>query len=294
MTSPAVFVPDLARLERDVRRLSVPRHPLTDMAALRAAEDLIAVELGAVGLRVERQLFTWDRTEFHNVLATRDGTDPARPWVIVGAHFDSTPSTPGADDNASAVAAMLEVARLLRAWQPAATIQYVGFNLEEVYRLWPPVYRIGSRAYVEWLVSRRTKVAGALVLEMVGYTSPTQRSPAAVQLVRRIPKVGNFLAAVGDGNSRALLKVVERAAAQVLPLETLAVPMKGWLVPDVRRSDNARFWDAGYPALMVTDTADLRNPHYHRASDTPDTLDYGFMGKVVEVIAKAVVELAGA
>jgi Zn-dependent M28 family amino/carboxypeptidase len=294
MTSPAVFVPDLARLERDVRRLSVPRHPLTDMAALRAAEDLIAVELGAVGLRVERQLFTWDRTEFHNVLATRDGADPARPWVIVGAHFDSTPSTPGADDNASAVAAMLEVARLLRAWQPAATIQYVGFNLEEVYRLWPPVYRIGSRAYVEWLVSRRTKVAGALVLEMVGYTSPTQRSPAAVQLVRRIPKVGNFLAAVGDGNSRALLKVVERAAAQVLPLETLAVPMKGWLVPDVRRSDNARFWDAGYPSLMVTDTADLRNPHYHRASDTPDTLDYGFMGKVVEVIAKAVVELAGA
>ena len=293
MTSPTAFVPDLARLERDVRRLAVPRHPLTSMDALRQAEDVVALELGAAGLRVERQVFTWDRREFHNVIATRDGADPDRPWAIVGAHFDSTPHTPGADDNASAVAAMLEVARLLRAWQPAATVQYVGFNLEEVYALWPPVYRIGSRAYVDWLRSRRTTVAGALVLEMVGFTSPRQRAPAAVQLVRRIPKVGNFLAAVGDGNSRAMLDVVARAAHGVLPLETLAVPMKGWLVPDVRRSDNARFWDAGYPALMVTDTADLRNPHYHRASDTPETLDYGFMGKVVEVVARSVVELAG-
>jgi len=292
MTPPPDFVPDRARLLRDVQRMAVPRHPSNAMEALRAVEDFVALELSAAGLRVERQLFSWDRREFHNVLGTKDGDDPARPWVVVGAHFDSTPHTPGADDNASGVAAMLEVARLLRGRRLAATVEFVGFNLEEVYRLWPPVYRIGSRAYVRWLKAQSRKLEGALVLEMVGYTSATQRAPAAVRLVRKIPEVGHFLAAVGDATSRRLLAVMERAAASLVPLETLAVPLRGWLVPDVRRSDNARFWDAGWPALMITDTADLRNPHYHRASDTPETLDYDFLGRVVTTVARAVVELA--
>jgi Zn-dependent M28 family amino/carboxypeptidase len=291
--SSSIPSPDTSRLERDVRRLAVPRHPADSLAALLAAEDFVALELDAAGLRVERQLFEWDRREFHNVVGTLDGSDPARPWVVVGAHFDSTPATPGADDNASAVAAMLEVARLLSGWRPGATVQFVGFNLEEVYALWPPVYRIGSRAYVEWLKARGHRLAGALVLEMVGYTGPTQVVPALVQLVKRVPKEGTFLAAVGDGRSGRLLRAMERAAEGVVPLVTLGVPLKGWLVPDCRRSDNARFWDAGYPALMVTDTADLRNPHYHRASDTPETLNYGFLAGVTATVARAVFELAG-
>ena len=124
-------LPDLVRLERLVRRSATPRHPSTSRDALDAVEDLVALELASAGLRVERHLFTHAGREFHNVLGTRDGTDPSRPWLVVGAHFDSTPHTPGADDNASAVAAMLEVARLLRAWESVATVQYVGFNLEE-------------------------------------------------------------------------------------------------------------------------------------------------------------------
>jgi Zn-dependent M28 family amino/carboxypeptidase len=285
--------PDRARLERDVRRLAVPRHPLTTAEALRGAEDFVALELDAAGLRVERHLFSWDGREFHNVVGTLDGADPARPWVIVGAHFDSTPTTPGADDNASGVAALLEIARILGRVRPAATVQLVGFNLEEVYNLWPPVYRIGSLAYARWLKERGVRVAGALVLEMVGFTGPRQYVPAAVRLVKRVPREGTFLAAVGDGRSRHLLRAMERAAHGVMPIVTLAVPLKGWLVPDTRRSDNARFWDAGYPALMVTDTADLRNPHYHRASDTPETLDYGFLADTVTVMTRAVAELAG-
>ena len=277
-----------------MRRLAVPRHPANGMDALRAAEDFVALELSAAGLRIERHLFTWDDREFHNVVGTLDGSDPARPWVIVGAHFDSTPSTPGADDNASGVAALLEIARLLGRTRPAATVQLVGFNLEEIYALWPPVYRIGSRAYVRLLTERGVRVAGAFVLEMVGFTGPRQVVPAAVRLVKRIPREGTFLAAVGDGKSRLLLRAMERAAQGVMPLVTLAVPLRGWLVPDTRRSDNARFWDAGYPALMVTDTADLRNPHYHRASDTPETLDFGFMADTVTVVARAVADLAGA
>ena len=277
-----------------MRRLAVPRHPVNAMDALRAAEDFVALELSAAGLRIERHLFRWDDREFHNVVGSLDGSDPSRPWVIVGAHFDSTPSTPGADDNASGVAALLEIARLLGRTRPAATLQLVGFNLEEIYALWPPVYRIGSRAYVRLLTERGVRVAGAFVLEMVGFTGPRQVAPAAVRLVKHIPREGTFLAAVGDGNSRHLLRAMERAAQGVMPLVTLAVPLKGWLVPDTRRSDNARFWDARYPALMVTDTADLRNPHYHRASDTPETLDYGFLENVVAVVARAAAELADA
>ncbi len=276
-----------------MRRLAVPRHPVAARAALDEAESFVALELGAAGLRVERQLFDWKGREFHNVVGTLDGTDPTRPLLVVGAHFDSVARSPGADDNASGVAATLEIARLLaRGPRLGATVQCVGFNLEEIQELVPPRYRIGSRAYVAWLRERGLDVAGAFVLEMVGFTGPEQRVPAAVQLVKRVPSEGHFLAAVGDGASEVLLAAMERAAKDVIELITLSVPLKGFLVPDTRRSDNARFWDAGWPALMVTDTADLRNPHYHQASDTPETLDYEFMARTVETVARAVRELA--
>ncbi len=290
-------MPDLARLRADVERLAVPRHPRASPEALRAAEDHVAGELGAAGLRVERQLFSWGGGEFHNVLGTLDGTDPARPWVVVGAHFDSVARSPGADDNASGVAAMLETARLLGRERPAATVQCVGFNLEEIQRPLVSAHglgpvRIGSRAYARGLRGRGQAVAGALVLEMLGFTGPRQVVPAAVRLVREVPRTGDFLAAVGDARSQALLDAFTRAAEGVVPLVPLAVPLRGWLVPDVRRSDNARFWDEGYPALMVTDTAELRNPHYHRESDTPETLDYDFLRAATEAVVRAVRELA--
>jgi Zn-dependent M28 family amino/carboxypeptidase len=291
MTTEPAFLPDLLRLERDVRRLAVVRHPDTAPAALKAAEDFVALELGAAGLRVERQLFASNGGEFHNVIGTLDGSDPGRPLVVVGAHFDSAPHTPGADDNASAVAAMLEVARLLRGRRPAATIEFVGYNLEEIQRGLGS--RLGSRHHARQLRASGRRVAGALVLEMVGFTGPQRYVPYTVRLVKRIPKEGTFVAAVGDGRSRALLAAFRRAAEGVVPLVHLAVPFKGWALPYSRMSDNARYWDEGIPSLMITDTAFLRNPHYHRASDTPETLDYGFMGKVVTAVARTVAELAG-
>ncbi len=274
--------PDLARLEHDVRRLSVIRHPRADPDA----------ELLATGLDVIRQPFTWAGDAFDNVVGQRAGTDPSRPWIIVGAHFDSTPHTPGADDNASGVAAMLEIARLLASFEPAATLHFVGFNLEEIQAWLPPVYRVGSKAYVKWLTDQVAQVDAAFVLEMVGFTGPVQRVPQAVKLVKKVPETGNFLAAIGDSNSAHMLLAMEKAAAGVVDLVTLGVPLKGYVVPDTRRSDNARFWDVDYPSLMVTDTADLRNPHYHKASDTPETLDYAFMGKVVTTVARAVESMA--
>jgi len=284
-------MPDRARLEADVRELAVPRHPRTSPAALHAAETHVAQEMGAAGLRVERQLFTFRGAEFHNVLGTLDGTDARRPWMVVGAHFDSVPRSPGADDNASGVAAMLEVARLLGRERLSATVQFVGFNLEEIQD-YLGSFRIGSHAYARSLRERGQPLAGALVLEMLGFTGLRQAVPAAVQMVKRVPRVGNFLAAIGDGGSRALLAAFERAAGDAVPLVTLAVPLKGWLVPDTRRSDNARFWDEGYAALMLTDTAELRNPNYHRESDKPDTLDYDFLQRATLAVARAVAALA--
>ena len=303
-TDRSLELPDPGRLETDVRRLAVPRHPRTSPGALRAAEEHIAQELGAAGLRVKRQLFTWHGMEFHNVLGTLDGTDPARPWVVVGAHFDTVAGSPGADDNASGVAAMLEVARALGRERLPATVEFVGFNLEEIqnplggFHFGGGVHaigtcRIGSRAYARSLRSRGQALAGALVLEMLGFTGPHQVVPAAVQLVKKMPKVGDFLAAVGAAASGALLETFARAAEGVVPVVTLTVPLKGWLVPDTRRSDNARFWDEGYPALMVTDTANLRNPHYHRASDTPETLDYEFLERATMVVLETVRKIAG-
>ncbi len=191
------------------------------------------------------------------------------------------------------MAALLEIARLLATVELAATVEFVGFNLEEIQQWVPPIYRVGSKAYVEALKRSGVRTLGAFVLEMVGYTGPTQYVPTTVKLVKRVPDVGNFLAAVGDGDSQVLLQAMERAAEGVMPLVTLGVPLKGFLVPDTRRSDNARFWDAGIPALMVTDTADLRNPHYHQESDTPETLDYVFLGNVVTTVCRAVAGLAG-
>lgn len=283
--------PDPARLEADVRALAVVRHRVAAPAALAAAEDHVALELSSAGLRVERQLFEFAGTEFHNVVATRDGAEPARPWVVVAAHFDSTPHTPGADDNASGVAALLEVARLLRGERLGATIQFVGLNLEEVQNLLGQ-FRVGSLAYARWLRARGQAVAGALVLEMLGYTSRRQASLLGLRLIRRVPPEGNFLAAVGDWRSRALLGTFERAAAPHVPVFGMAVPLRGWVAPDTRRSDNARFWDAGFPALMVTDTADLRNPHYHTAGDTPESLDYGFLTRATAAVAAAARALA--
>ena len=296
-------MPARERLRADVERLAVPRHPGASPEALRAAEDHIAGELGAAGLRVERQLFAWGAHEFHNVLGTLDGTDRGRPWVVVGAHFDSVARSPGADDNASGVAAMLEAARLLARARPAATVQFVGFNLEEIqnpfraFRLGNDVhalgsFRIGSRAYARRLRARGQAVAGALVLEMLGFTGPRQRVPATVRLLAKVPKVGDFLAAIGDAGSRNLLAAFARAAEGVVPLVPVTVPLRGWAAPDVRRSDHARLWDVGYPALLLTDTAELRNPHYHRPSDTPETLDYDFLRRGTEAVVRCVTEMA--
>jgi len=278
---------DEARLERTVRELEGSRHPTAAPEALQRAEALIAESLNEAGLAVERQPFALHGNSYNNVVGTLPGTDPTLPWLLVGAHFDSVSTTPGADDNASGVAVLLEVARHSVDLDTRRTIQFVGFNLEEPQDK-VGTYRVGSARFAQRARRERRRYEGALVLEMVGYTDHAEGSQQVPPLVtKRVPNTGTFLAAVGDRRSRKLLRSFESSVERHvsdLTLVTYRTFLRGWALHLTRLSDNASFWDRRYPSLMITDTAFLRNPHYHMESDRADTLDYGFMGKVARAV----------
>lgn len=283
---------DPLRLEGDVRALEGERHPRSSPRALAAAADYIEQAFRATGLDVERRPFTFGGETYFNVVAVRPGSEPERPRVLVGAHFDSVRGTPGADDNASGVAGVLEVARLLSDQPLLGTVEFVAFNLEELQTY---TYRVGSRRYAADARRAGIRYAGALVLEMLGYVSPARPSVPSLLFWKRIPKTSTFIVATGDGRSRSLLRAFAASAASAtpgLPVVTLYSPFRGWLVPATRLSDNASFWDNRYPSLMITDTAFLRNPHYHRRSDSTATLDFGFMADVVTAVAVTTMRLA--
>ncbi|HEU5261096.1 MAG TPA: M28 family peptidase [Gemmatimonadales bacterium] len=273
------------------------RHPVAAPERHRAARDYLTAELRAAGLAVDLAPFSFRGRTYHNVVGTLPGRDPEQPHLLVGAHFDSTASTPGADDNASGVAALIECARLVAPHAPQAGVAFTGLDLEELQTV-TGKYRVGSRALARTARARGDRLRGALILEMVGYCDPTPGSQIVPPFVGiEVPRQGNFLAAVGDGRSRPLLEAFlagARAAVPDLPLVAYRARVRGWLMPLTRLSDNASFWDAGYPSLMLTDTAFLRNPHYHQWTDTSETLDFEFMAKVTEATVGAILRIASA
>ncbi len=240
----------------------------------------------AAGLTVTEQTYEFDGRRVANLIADPPGaTTDATPY-IVGAHYDSVIGTPGADDNASAVAVMLELARRTTAKPPGVPLRFVAFTLEE-----PPTHATrhqGSRVFVKRLTEAGGQVAGAIILEMVGLTIPKQHYPLFLRWAG-YPDAGNFIGIVGNGASKPLGERVLRGMRKnpALPVESLFVWLNGWLIPDTRLSDHAPFWDKGFPALMITDTAFFRNPNYHGPNDTADTLDYAFMAELVRSLEHA-------
>ncbi len=234
-----------------------------------------------------------------NVVASHG--DPNAPLVLVGAHYDSVKGSPGADDNASGVAALLEVARAfaespsaLAANDPRVHVQFVAFDQEELGLL-------GSRAYCRSLQARGTSVAAMMSLEMLGFTSAYQTMVPGISVSS---KQGDFLAVVANAESEHLLSAFQTPQAtgairavtgrrSDLPLECVRVGAGTEAAALARLSDHGAFWDAGFPALLLTDTAFLRNPHYHMASDTPDTLDYAFLLRSAQKVAEALRRIAG-
>jgi len=242
-------------------------------ASLKAAEDYVQQNFRDMGYQPRRQTFVYQRTEVSNVIA---GEQDPQGYYLLGAHFDTVAGTPGADDNASGVAVLLEVARLARSLSLRRPWAFVGFTCEE-----PPAYftpYMGSRVYAKEARKLGEKILGMFCLEMVGYYSQepgSQSLPLSLKLMG-YPTTGNFIGLVSDWGSRTLMARLEEAIKSGcrLPAVTLAVPMAGHLLlPEVRLSDHANFWDEGYPAVMVTDTAFMRNPHYHGPGDVIANLD---------------------
>jgi len=226
-------------------------------------------------------------TDFKNVVATKKGKEPQ--CIVVGAHYDTVMGSPGADDNASGVAVLLEVARFLKDTPLQKSVLFAAFTNEE-----PPFFRTAAMGSAQFLKARpETEIVAMFSLEMLGYYSEAPHSQTYPPFLKYFyPNQGNFVALIGNMASRKLVKRVAesfRVECRV-PLACLAAPR---FVPGVDFSDQLNFWKAGIPAVMITDTAFNRNPNYHSAADLPQTLDYRKMAEVGKGLIASVIRLAG-
>jgi Zn-dependent M28 family amino/carboxypeptidase len=226
--------------------------------------------------------------QVENILATINFSQAPSKTYLIGAHYDSVVNTVGADDNASAVAVQLETARqmgLLKGKKHLdLSLKFVSFALEE-----PPVYgtrHMGSRVYAKAARKAGEKIDGMICLEMVGYTchEPGCQAYPFPLMFLDYPKTGDFIGIAGNIKSRKFTRSLCEAFEHNpdLPVVSLTVPLNGYLLPNIRLSDHASFWDRGYKAVMITDTAFYRNPYYHSRTDTMEKLDFIFMARLVK------------
>jgi len=283
---------DLAgQLERDILMLAqtIGERNVARYLELKRAADYIEKELSAAGT-VGRHTHTASGKPCDNLEVEIRGTTSPGEIVVVGGHYDSVFGCAGANDNASGTAGVLALARSLARSAPGKTLRFVAFVNEE-----PPHFRtpeMGSRAYAARCRERNEDVVAMLSLETIGFFSDAEGSqhyPAPLGMF--YPSIGNFIAFVGNLASGSLVRRCvrifrERAA---FPSEGAAVP--GFL-PGVGWSDHESFWEAGYPGVMVTDTAPFRYPHYHQGGDTPDKIDYDRCARVVDGVEQVVRGLA--
>ena len=293
--------PDKIQIESNLRLhvdrlagLIGPRY-LQKPKTIQATIGYIEGQWGGMGYKSSHECYDAIGDQAINLIVEQSGSKRDDEIILLGAHYDTVYSTPGADDNASAVAVLLEVSRLLREHQCKRTIRYVAFACEE-----PPYFNVdamGSQHHARQARMRGDKIRGMLCLEMVGYYSTVDNSQTVPPLIpkwmrRFFPHRGDFLAAVGNLPSWKLCWNFRRGfkrGARSMSLFSICLPEK---INEIRLSDNSSFWDQGYPALMLTDTSFLRNPNYHRATDTPDTLDYQRMTEVTLGVASALQFLA--
>ena len=268
-----------------VEMLAFPRHYFAEHHANRKARDLLLNHVAGFGYKPVVQ------GSFDNIVMTSGGPDEG-PFLLLGAHYDSVPCTPGADDNASAVAVCLECARLIRRHR-IGSVMIVFFNREEDGLL-------GSSEFVEHLGGQSFEIGEAHIFEMVGYrdrTPGSQRMPPGLPPLLA-PKTGDFLGLLANSGSNGIAeRLIKLAACYVPEVPVLALKMYFGIEKafgDLNRSDHTPFWQAGIPSIMWTDTSEFRNPHYHCASDTPETLDYDFMSGVTKLaLARAATRVGG-
>ena len=237
-----------------------------------------------------RQPYTYKGEEVANIIVTIPGKKYADEVIIIGAHYDTVANTPGADDNGSGVALLLELCRALRTYQPARTLKFIFFTLEE-----PPAFRtvnMGSMVYARNARKEQEKIKGMICLEMVGFydeTRGTQTYPLPfMNLI--YPRTGNFIGLVSNFKSKPLLQQVKKSLTESCDLPVESLTTVNW-VPGVDLSDHSSFWKMGFPAIMITDTSFYRNPHYHRPTDTVITLNFTNMTKLLSGLMQAAKDL---
>lgn len=281
------------RLRTRVRALCgdfYPRDAGHPEVLARAAEHLGA-EFRALGLTPRRQEWTAGEARYANVIT--DVGPASEDRIVIGAHYDTAGAQPGADDNASGVAGLFELASLLAARPPSRRVELVAYCLEEAPHCRTP--QMGSAVHAASLRAEKARVRLMVSLEMIGYfrdAPGTQRYPIP-GMGLLYPRRGHFIAVVGIfGQSRGQRTFVKAMrGATPLPVRSLVATRQ---VPGIERSDHMNFWDEGFDALMITDTAEFRNPNYHTAADLPETLDYHRMAQVVLSVEAAVRRLADA
>ena len=280
------------RLRRHVERLAgdIGERNVYCPEALHAAEGYIREVWTEYGYSVSAQEYSAAGVRSANLEIVLPG-QAEKEIILVGAHYDTVRPSPGADDNGSGVAVLLELGRLLRGLTPKNELRLVAFVNEE-----PPFFftdRQGSRVYAHAARARGERIRLMLSLEMLGYYRDEPGSQAYPPVFRWFyPDRANFIALVSNFRSRREMRRLADAfrAASPFPLEQVATFF--W-IPGVAWSDHLSFWREGYRAMMLTDTAFFRNPHYHAATDLPDTLDYRRMASVAEGLAAALTDLAG-
>lgn len=259
---------------------------------LEKAAAYIEAELGASGMLVERQAYTVKGMTFYNLIAEQTGADSPEKIILIGAHYDSFAGTVGADDNASGVAALLALARRCGCARLDCTLRFAAFVNEEPPFFW--TRDMGSFVYARQCRRRGEQIVAMLSLECIGYYNEGKNSQRYLfPLGFFYPRQGDFIAFVSNLASRSLLRqcLTLFTAYTRFPAHGAALP--GW-VPGVFWSDHWPFWKSGYLALMVTDTALFRNPHYHTAGDTPETLDLARTARIVAGLQKVIIALAAA
>lgn len=265
--------------------VAIGPRPATDPAASEATLQYLTRELAAHGYAIERESIA-DVTQ-QNLIATRRGLGAADRIIEIGAHYDTVRHSPGADDNASGVAAVLEIAQLIASAPTDLTLRVCLFAGEEVGLL-------GSAHHVRQIVTRADRVEAMVNFEMVGFASTaerSQRSPVHLPWLT-LPSTGDFLVVAGTSSSAWLGRRCEASIDAYVPTLRYysANHLGGWFA-DAARSDHASYWAADIPAIMLSDTADFRNPNYHRVTDRPDTLDPAFLTNVTRAGLATVIGL---
>lgn len=282
---------DQQRLQDVVKKLSIDFHPRNFRSTknLEATVAYIQQHFEAAGGTVTIQSFEVSGSTYKNVRCHFGNSDA--PKIIVGAHYDSHDSTPGADDNASGIAGLIEIAYLLGQNTPEGNFELVAYPLEE-----PPHFAtryMGSHFHAETIRDEGTAIAGVIVLEMIGYFTDELGSQDYPALLFKLiyPNTGNFIAVIGKMDQRAFTKEVKVSmkGANDLPIRSINAP-EG--IPGIDFSDHRNYWKFGYDAVMITDTAFYRNKAYHEHNDTWDRLNYEKMGQVVQGVYNTLVQIS--